>query len=165
MNNLSLNFFGEIVSIKIPQTLANLRQQISEKFLFSPSETAEILITYGKDLGKKIIETEKDFEDFIKKKIFKVDLDVDPKSQIFQESLLKLKEETEQNKKKLEETLKEIEEIKKQKKAKKEEAKIVLNEFTKKVKELEKKKKDIITQLDKEIKANNTEIIIPKSLT
>ena len=158
MNNLSLNFFGEIVSIKIPQTLANLRQQISEKFLFSPSETAEILITYGKDLGKKIIETEKDFEDFIKKKIFKVDLDVDPKSQIFQESLLKLKEETEQNKKKLEETLKEIEEIKKQKKAKKEEAKIVLNEFTKKVKELEKKKKDIITQLDKEIKANNTEI-------
>ena len=158
MNNLSLNFFGEIVSIKIPQTLANLRQQISEKFLFSPSETAEILITYAQDLGKKIIETEKDFEDFIKKKIFKVDLDVDPKSQIFQQSLHKLKEETEQNKKKLEETLKEIEEIKKQKKAKKEEAKIVLNEFTKKVKELEKKKKDIITQLDKEIKANNTKI-------
>ena len=158
MNNLSLNFFGEIVSIKIPQTLANLRQQISEKFVFSPSETAEILITYAQDIGKKIIETEKDFEDFIKKKIFKVDLDVDPKSQIFQQSLHKLKEETEQNKKKLEETLKEIEEIKKQKKAKKEEAKIVLNEFTKKVKELEKKKKDIITKLDKEIKANNTKI-------
>ena len=158
MNNLSLNFFGEKVNIKIPETLANLRQQISEKFLFSPSETAEILISYGKDLGKKLIETEKDFEDFIKKKIFKIDLDVDPKSQIFQESLLKLKTESEQNKKKLEETLKEIEEIKKRKKAKKEEAKIVLDEFTKKVKELEKKKKDIITQLDKEIKANTTEI-------
>ena len=158
MNNLSLNFFGEKVSIKIPETLANLRQQISEKFLFSPSETAEILISYGKDLGKKIIQTEKDFEDFIKKKIFKVDLDVDPKSQIFQESLLKLKEETEENKKKLEETLKEIEEIKKQRKAKKEEAKIALNDFTKKVKELEKKKKEIINQLDKEIKENNTKI-------
>ena len=158
MNNLSLNFFGEKVNIKIPETLANLRQQISEKFLFSPSETAEILISYGKDLGKKIIQTEKDFEDFIKKKIFKIDLDVDPKSQIFQQSLLKLKEETEENKKKLEETLKEIEEIKKQRKAKKEEAKIVLNEFTKKVKELEKKKKDIINQLDKEIKENNTQI-------
>ena len=158
MNNLSLNFFGEKVEIKIPETLANLRQQISDKFLFSPSETAEILITYGKDLGKKIIQTEKDFEDFIKKKIFKIDLDVDPKSQIFQESLLKIKTETEENKKKLEETLKEIEEIKKQKKAKKEEAKTVLDEFNKKVKELEKKKKDIINQLDKEIKANNTEI-------
>ena len=97
MNNLSLNFFGEKVNIKIPETLANLRQQISEKFLFSPSETAEILISYGKDLGKKLIETEKDFEDFIKKKIFKIDLDVDPKSQIFQESLLKLKTESELN--------------------------------------------------------------------
>ena len=158
MNNLSLNFFGEIVNIKIPETLANLRQQISEKFLFSPSETAEILISYGKDLGKKLIETEKDFEDFVKKKIFKIDLDVDPKSQIFQESLLKLKTESEENKKKLEEILKEIEEIKKQKKAKKEDAKIVLDEFTKNVKELEKKKKDIIAQLDKEIKEKTIEI-------
>ena len=79
MNKLSLNFFGEKVDIKIPETLANLRQQISEKFLFSPSEAAEILITYAQDLGKKIIETEKDFEDFVKKKILKIDLDVDPK--------------------------------------------------------------------------------------
>ena len=126
MNKLSLNFFGEKVDIKIPDTLANLRQQISEKFLFSPSEAAEILITYAQDLGKKIIETEKDFEDFVKKKILKIDLDVDPKSQIFQNSLLKLQTESEENKKKLEETLKQLEEIKKQKKAKKEEAKIVL---------------------------------------
>ena len=158
MNKLSLNFFGEKVDIKIPETLANLRQQISEKFLFSPSEAAEILITYAQDLGKKIIETEKDFEDFVKKKILKIDLDVDPKSQIFQNSLLKLQTESEENKNKLEETLKQLEEIKKQKKAKKEEAKIVLTEFNQKVKELEKKKKEIIQQLDKEIKANTIEI-------
>ena len=152
MNNLSLNFFGEKVDIKIPESLANLRQSISEKFLFSPSEAAEILITYGKDLGKKIIQTEKDFEDFIKKKIFNIDLDVDPKSQIFQKSLLKLQTESEENKIKLEVILKEMEEIKKQKKAKQDEAKIVIDEFEKKVKELNKKKNDIIQQLDKEIK-------------
>ena len=126
MNNLSLNFFGEKVDIKIPESLANLRQSISEKFLFSPSEAAEILITYGKDLGKKIIQTEKDFEDFIKKKIFNIDLDVDPKSQIFQKSLLKLQTESEENKIKLEVILKEMEEIKKQKKAKQDEAKSVV---------------------------------------
>ena len=90
MNDLSLNFFGEKVSIKIPDSLASLRQQISEKFLFSPSEAAEILISYGKDIGKKLIETEKDFEDFIKKKVLKIDLDIDPKSQIFQNSLLRI---------------------------------------------------------------------------
>ena len=105
MNNLSLNFFGEKVDIKIPDSLATLRQQISEKFLFSPSEAAEILISYGKDLGKRLIQTENDFEDFIKKKILNVDLDVDPNSQIFQKSLLKLQTESEENKKNLEEML------------------------------------------------------------
>ena len=158
MNKLALNFFGEKVDIKIPETLTSLRQQISEKFLFSPSETAEIMITYVKDLGKKIIETEKDFEEFLKNKIMKIDLDVDPKSQIFQNSLLKLQAENEENKNKLEGLLKEIEEINNKKKSKKEETKKILTEFGKKVKELEKKKKEIIMQIDKEIKVNNIEI-------
>ena len=136
MNNLSLNFFGEKVDIKIPDSLATLRQQISEKFLFSPSEAAEILISYGKDLGKRLIQTENDFEDFIKKKILNVDLDVDPNSQIFQKSLLKLQTESEENKKNLEEMLKQIDEVKKQKETKKEEAKCVIDEFDRTIKEL-----------------------------
>ena len=164
-NNLSLNFFGEKVDIKIPETLANLRQQISEKFLFSPSEAAEILITYGKDIGKKIIQTEKDFEDFIKKKIFKVDLDVDPKSQIFQKSLLKLQTESEENKNKLEQTLKQIAEIKKQKDAKQKEAKSVIDEFNNVIKELEKKKKEMIKELDAEINFNTKEMNKVKKTT
>ena len=158
MNNLSLNFFGEKVSIKIPDSLANLRQQISEKFLFSPSEAADILISYGKDIGKKIIETEKDFEDFIKKKILNVDLDVDPKSQLYQKSLAKLQNESEENKKNLEEMLKQINEIKKKKKEKKEEAKCVIDEFSRTIKELENKKKEMMRQIDNEIKFNTTEM-------
>ena len=158
MNNLSLNFFGEKVDIKLPESLANLRQQISEKFLFSPSEAADILISYGKDLGKKIIETEKDFEDFIKKKVLNVDLDVDPKSQLYQKSLVKLQNESEENKKNLEEMLKKIEEIKKKKNEKKEEAKCVIDEFSRTINELEKKKKEMIQQIDNEIKFNTTEM-------
>ena len=158
MNNLSLNFFGEKVDIKLPESLANLRQQISEKFLFSPSEAADILISYGKDLGKKIIETEKDFEDFIKKKILNVDLDVDPKSQLYQKSLAKLQNESEENKKNLEEMLKQIDEIKKKKKEKKEEAKCVIDEFSRTIKELENKKKEMMRQIDNEIKFNTTEM-------
>ena len=91
MNKLSLNFFGEEVEVNLPETLESLRKNISEKFLFSPSDTAELVISYAKDLGKKIIETENDFREFIKNKVFKVDLDVDQNSQIFQKSLLKLK--------------------------------------------------------------------------
>ena len=158
MNDLSLNFFGEKVSIKIPDSLASLRQQISEKFLFSPSEAAEILISYGKDIGKKLIETEKDFEDFIKKKVLKIDLDIDPKSQIFQNSLLKLQTESEENKKNLEEILKQIDEIERRKKAKKVGAKSFIDYFDRKIKEIEKKKKEIIQKMDNEIKFNQTEM-------
>jgi len=37
----------------MPTDLASLRQQISEKFMFSPSDAAEIVVSYAKDLGKK----------------------------------------------------------------------------------------------------------------
>ena len=55
MKNISINFFGEEVTISMPTDLSSLRQQISEKFMFSPSDTAELVVSYAKDLGKKII--------------------------------------------------------------------------------------------------------------
>ena len=71
MKNISLNFFGENVTIPIPTTLASLRKEISDKFLFSPSDAAEVIISYAKDLGKKIIQTEQDFSNFIMNKNWK----------------------------------------------------------------------------------------------
>ena len=65
MKKVSLNFFGEEVSINMPTDLSSLRQQIAEKFMFNPSDAAEIVVSYAKDLGKKIIETEQDFVNFI----------------------------------------------------------------------------------------------------
>ena len=112
MNTLSLNFFGEEVEVNLPETLESLRKNISEKFLFSPSDTAELVISYAKDLGKKIIETENYFKEFIKNKVFKVDLDVDQNSQIFQKSLIKLQTEKETNKKELETLLNKSQELK-----------------------------------------------------
>jgi hypothetical protein len=37
----------------MPTSLASLRQAISDKFMFSPSDAAEVVISYVKDLGKK----------------------------------------------------------------------------------------------------------------
>ena len=158
MNKLSLNFFGEQVEVKLPESLASLRQNISEKFLFSPSDTAELVISYAKDLGKKIIETENDFKEFVKNKIFKVDLDVDQNSQIFQKSLVKLQNEKEADKKELEILLSQSKELKEQKKQKLSDAKKKMDELTGMKKEIEKKKKEAMAQFDKEIKKLTTEI-------
>ena len=158
MNNLSLNFFGEQVEVKLPQTLANLRQSISEKFLFSPSDAAELVISYAKDLGKKFIETENDFKEFIKNKIFKVDLDVDQNSQIFKNSLIKLQNEKEENKKQLDDLLAKSKELKEQKKQKLSETKKKIDELSEMKKEVEKKKKETVNLFNLEIKKLKTEI-------
>ena len=142
MKNISLNFFGEKVTINMPTTLASLRKEISDKFLFNPSDAAEVIISYVKDLGKKIIQTEQDFSNFIKNKIGKIDLDIDQNSRLYQENFNSLKKETEENKKNLEACLKENEELKK----KKEE---MLLEETKKINELEMKIQKLMKKKNK----------------
>ena len=72
MNKLILNFFGEQVLVEKPKTLDNLKQEISNKFFFSPSDAAEILVSYFSDLKKTFIKTEQDFLDFITKKYIKL---------------------------------------------------------------------------------------------
>ena len=158
MDKLSLNFFGEQMEVNLPETLASLRKNISDKFCFSPSDTAELIITYAKDLGKKIIKTENDFEEFIKSKIGKIDLDVDPNSQIYQKSLIKLQTETEKDKKELENLLTKSQELKTEKDSKLSEAKKKMDELAKKRKEMEKKRKECIMKFDRDIKKIKCEI-------
>ena len=52
MKNISLNFFGEQVTIDVPTNLTSLRKEIADKFMFSPSDAAEIVLSYMKDLAK-----------------------------------------------------------------------------------------------------------------
>ena len=165
MKNISLNFFGENVSINMPTDLASLRQQISEKFMFSPSDAAEIVISYAKDLGKKIIETEQDFVNFISYKITKVDLDISQNSKLYIDNLNNLKKEKDDNTKALHEALKKKDEIKMKKettlKKNNEQIKKLenqINSIKKLKKELERKTNLEKKKLDKEDKEKNKKI-------
>ena len=165
MKNISLNFFGEEVSINMPTDLASLRQQISEKFMFSPSDAAEIVVSYVKDLGKKIIQTEQDFVNFISEKINKIDLDISQDSQLYLKNFNNLQKETEESKNELEEALKKREEIKKRREAalKKRDEEIKklekqLNEIKNMKKNLQKISQKEKKQFCKEEKENNKKI-------
>lgn len=92
MQSLNLNFFGEKIDINIPKTLSDLRQSIASSFAFDLSDVSEFLITYTKDLKRFIIKTEEDFRKFISNKIFKIDLDIDEKSKIYQNNKKELQE-------------------------------------------------------------------------
>ena len=158
MDKISLNFFGEQVEVKIPETLASLRKDISDKFLFSPSDTEELILSYAKDLGKKIIETENDFKEFIKNEVFKIDLDVDQNSQIFQKSLIKLQNETASDKKELETLISKCNELKEQKESKVSGAKRKIDELLQKEQEVKKQKRELLEKLNAEIKKYKNEI-------
>lgn len=169
MKNISLNFFGEEISIKMPTSLSSLRKEISEKFLFSPSDAAEVVVTYMKDLGKKIIQTEQDFVNFVSNKIGRIDLDISQDSKLYQKNLDSLQKESEENKKELELCLKKKEEIKKEKDACLKEEMAKLKEVENKLKKLLKEKKSLqkkITQDKKKFlkkeKDNNKKILTLK---
>ena len=152
MEKLTLNFFGEKAEIPIPKSLDNLRQQISDKFAFSPSETADLLISYTKDLGQKIIDAEKDFREFISNKIPTIDLDIKEDSKLFVENLNTLKAQANSDHTQLENLLKKKQSLNVEKK------KIVANEkkqvenVKKEYKEIINKKKELIKMMQKEIK-------------
>ena len=152
MKNISINFFGEEVSISMPTDLSSLRQQISEKFMFSPSDTAELVVSYAKDLGKKIIQTEQDFVNFISDKIPKIDLDISQDSKLYLKNLNTLQKETDDNKKQLEESLKKKEEIKNRKETSLKERIAKIKEMEKQIKQIQKEKKGLEKQYQKEKK-------------
>ena len=94
MKSLILNFFGEKAEIMMPTSLESLKKSISEKFFFSPSEVADLVVFYSKDIAKIAVTTEEEFRQFIKGKINELFLDVNEGSKLFKEaqSELALKE-------------------------------------------------------------------------
>jgi exonuclease VII large subunit len=150
----------------MPTDLSSLRQQISEKFMFSPSDTAELVVSYAKDLGKKIIQTEQDFINFISDKIPKIDLDISQDSKLYLKNLNTLQKETDENKKQLEDSLKKKEEIKNRKETSLKERIAKIKEMEKQIKQMQKEKKSLEKQyqkdkkrFQKEEKENNKRIL------
>ena len=94
MESLTLDFFGEKVSISKPKDLSILRIMISEKFGFSDTDATEILIYFTKDNKKTYIINEEDYSNFRNLKLPILFLDIEKNSRLYMSSLEKIKEET-----------------------------------------------------------------------
>ena len=153
MNKISLNFFGEEVSIQIPNSLTSLRKEIADKFMFNASDAAEIVLSYMKDFGKKIIQTEQDFANFLANKIAKIDLDISQDSKLYLQNLNSIQKENEEAKKELDECLQKKVSIKTAKEECLKEEMIKMKEIERKIRILLKQKTKLAKKM-KEDKAN-----------
>ena len=158
MNDITLKFFDEEISIKTPKDLSSLKKQISEIFILSPSDTDEILISYIKDSKKTIIKTEQDFSNFISNKIAIINLDISQDSKLFLQNLKTLQKESEDKKKELEELLNKKEEIKKLKESTLKYRNMEITNLKKQIQEIKQKKKQLKKLLiDEEAQFNKDE--------
>ena len=111
MSQISLNFFGETIQVENPKSLSSLRTEISQLFCLTSQDAAEIILSY-KDKGEtKIIENDADLKTFLKSEHHKIDLDISQSSQLYKQSLNKLKEENVKDKNALESLIKKRKEL------------------------------------------------------
>ena len=141
---INLDLFGEIVTIDSPQNLIELRQKISEKFILKKADADELILTYKKDSKNIQIDNEEDYKTFLESKIGQIQIDISQNSQIYQENLIKLKEEKEKDENKLNELLKQNEEYKKLLSTKFISQKQEIIEITKQIQELFSKRKKLV---------------------
>ena len=76
MSKIVLNFFGEIISVERPKSLASLRNEIARLFCFSKQDAEEILLTYNEDGDKLIFTVKKSYNsefEYIQKEISESD--------------------------------------------------------------------------------------------
>ena len=112
MEKINLNFFGEEVTINTPEDISSLKEQIAEKYSFTKSDVAEIILYYVKDSKKIYIINGNDFSIFKESKIPTIFLDVNQNSKLYLDSISKIKTEEKID---VEKAKKEIEKLKSEK--------------------------------------------------
>lgn len=165
MSKITLNFFGEIISVEKPKCLVSLRNEISRLFCLSSQDAAEIILSYNDNGDKVIIANDEDLKVFFNSKNSTIDLDISQESKIYKDNLNQLQEESLKDKKTLEDLLQKNKELEKLKQIKfsSEKQKLLaiqmqINELFKKKMEIKRKVFEGMMQIEKEKKENNKKI-------
>ena len=157
MPKTTLNFFGEEVIIETPKDLASLRSTICDKYLFGPSDAAEIILFYIKDNKKVYIINGNDYSAFKNSKVPTIFLDINQNSRIYLDSASQVEKEKENDQKELDELNHKFEKFC-QKKSKTENVfEKELMKINHKLNELNKKKSELIQKRDEELHKLNKE--------
>lgn len=151
MTNIALNFFGEEAIINSPKDIHSLRSQISQKYLLSQTDAAEITLFYVKDNKKIYIINENDLSKFKEDKITTIFLDVNQNSKLYIDNAALLENENKKEIKDLEELNQQFKKVCQKKEKMKNVFEKEIEQINKQIMELNKKKAEIIKKREIEL--------------
>ena len=102
MKKLTLDFYGEKISIPFPQDFASLSKEIDQNFQINLSEVFSLDISYTKNKVKKSIKSENDYKLFINSKATLINIELVESNELFQNNSLNFKKNSKEDKDKLE---------------------------------------------------------------
>ena len=149
MQKLSVNFYGEEVSIQFPKDFVSLIKDIAQKYELSLSDILEIDISYTKNDQKKLIKSEVDFKTFVHARVYNISLDVNESSKLYQKALLDLQNKKRDDLDMLNELKKKKAENKKKQEIESEACKQKIDELNNKIKLLGQQKLEYVKSVKK----------------
>ena len=151
MSKTTLNFFGEVAIIDTPKDMPSLRAKISEKYLLSSSDAAELILYYIKNSKKAYIINGNDLSQFKESDSSTIFLDINQNSKLYLDSASELDKENQKNQKELDEINHKYKEFSKRKEKVEHVFEDELKQINLKIMELNKQKCEIIKKKDIEL--------------
>ena len=152
MKKLTLDFYGEKISIPFPQDFASLSKEIDQNFQINLSEVFSLDISYTKNKVKKSIKSENDYKLFINSKASLINIELVESKELFQNNSLNFKKNSKEDKDKLEALKKKKAALKTKIEQKEKETQIKKEEYQLQVDSLNKQKTQYLNKLQKDMK-------------
>ena len=152
MKKLTLDFYGEKISIPFPQDFASLSKEIDQNFQINLSEVFSLDISYTKNKDKKSIKSENDYKIFINSKATLINIELVESNELFQNNSLNFKKNSKEDKDKLEALKKKKAALKTKIEQKEKETQIKKEEYQLQVDSLNKQKTQYLNKLQKDMK-------------
>ena len=146
MKKLTLDFYGDKISIPFPNDFPSLSKEIEQNFQLNLSEVFTLDISYTKNKAKKSIKSENDYKIFICSKASLINVE------IVKSNELNLGKISKEDKSRLEALKKKRTDIKMNIKQKEKEIQIKIDQYKLEVDSLNKQKSQLVTRLQNDMK-------------
>ena len=146
MKKLTLDFYGDKISIPFPKDFPSLSKEIEQNFQLNLSEVFTLDISYTKNKAKKSIKSENDYKIFICSKASLINVE------IVKSNELNLGKISKEDKSRLEALKKKRTDIKMNIKQKEKEIQIKIDQYKLEVDSLNKQKSQLVTRLQNDMK-------------